>query len=142
MNGRGKKASKRVGRHLKKRGVKIDKIVSSGAKRAYETAKRVAKELNISKSCIDVRDELYDCDVKEILKVIKSIDDQYKSVLIISHNPTITDLAYDFTKDVRFNWLPTAGVVGLKFNTKSFKKITKGTKTEINLFITPKMLER
>ncbi len=43
LNGRGKKASKRVGRHLKKRGVKIDKIVSSGAKRAYETAKRVQK---------------------------------------------------------------------------------------------------
>jgi phosphohistidine phosphatase SixA len=49
LNERGKKDAPRMGKRLKEKNIHPDLIVSSSAKRAYSTAKKIAKVLNYPK---------------------------------------------------------------------------------------------
>ncbi len=128
LNKRGKKDAPLMGKVLKKREISPDVIISSSAKRAYKTAKAVAKELGYPKEEIIKDKRLYLINFGEFLDYIKNLDDKYQSVLIIGHNPGISDLfSYITGKESQ---MPTAAVGGVEFNINSWKEIEKG---EINV---------
>ncbi len=135
---RGKKDAKLIGEYLKEQNIKIDKIISSGAKRAKKTAKKVAKELNLE---VEIDDKLYMCEIDNILDVIQEIDDTLESILIVSHNLAVSNFVYHFIPKRDFEWIPTAGLVGIEFDVNSFKEINFSLKPNLLLFITPKMLK-
>ena len=136
---RGKEDAKLIGEFLKKSQIKIDKIISSGAKRAKKTAKKVAKELGVEKIFID--DSLYMCGVEDILKVIQNSDDSLSSILIVSHNLAVSDFIYNFIPESKFEWIPTAGLVGLEFEVESFREIDFSKSLKPLFYVTPKMLK-
>ncbi|MCK7524659.1 MAG: histidine phosphatase family protein [Ignavibacteriales bacterium] len=104
------------------RKIKIDLIISSPAKRTTETAKIFADILGYQSEII-FNDNLYEASYNEILEVINLIDDKYQNVLLVCHNPGITDLA-NYISNYFIENISTSGIVGLSTN-NSWKNINE-----------------
>ena len=122
LNRRGKKDAPIMADKLSMRKIKIDLIISSPAKRTTETAKIFANILGYQSEII-FNDKLYEASYNEILEVINLIDDKYQNVLLVCHNPGITDLA-NYISNYFIENISTSGIVGLSTNS-SWKNINE-----------------
>ncbi len=114
-------------------------IISSTAKRAKETAFIFAKEFGIPVKEVVLTRNLYLASADNIIEELYGIDNNINSVMIVAHNPGLTDLVNDFSKDYIDN-LPTSGVAKVVFKTNSWEK-TDTSKFNLEFILTPKMLE-
>lgn len=137
LNSRGKNDAKEAAKRLKKAKVKPDAIFSSQALRAAKTAKIFADELDIKKEKVSFEKCLYEASCEEIFEFIKGIDDKFKTIFIIGHNPAITDIA-EFLSDSFITSLPTCAVFGIEFMAENFGEITEAS-GEAFMFDYPKM---
>ena len=64
-----------------------DIILSSGAKRALNTAELFAKELEFDVKNIHQNDQLYHASLQDIIEVVQGIDEQFETAMLFSHNP-------------------------------------------------------
>jgi phosphohistidine phosphatase len=96
------------------RNIKLDLVISSSAKRTSDTATIFSEVLGY-KADILLKDELYESSSYEILKCINQIDDIYSNVLIVCHNPGITNLT-NYLSDFLISNIPTTGIVGFSFD--------------------------
>ena len=111
---RGKYDSPRMADKLLRKGFTFDLIVSSSSKRTSDTAKIFADILGFN-SKIVFEDKLYLASYSEILEIINGIEERYRSVIVVCHNPGITDLA-NYLNDLFIENIPTTGIVGLAFD--------------------------
>ena len=118
LNERGLKDAPRMGRRLSDKGVSPDLIISSPAARAIATAKLISEELGYSKKNIQQARAMYHAGPGNLLDEIRKVDDKYETLVMVGHNPGITEFANDLLKESIGN-IPTAGVVAgnLKINT-------------------------
>ena len=100
-----------MGKRLARRGLDPDLLLTSTALRARETADYLAAALDIERSRIRVERRIYLASPGELLKVIAALDDSLASVLLVGHNPGLTDLANMLLPSLDLDNLPTAGVV-------------------------------
>lgn len=115
LNERGKANAPLMAERLKARGIdRLDLIVSSPARRALGTAKRVADAFGYARECIQVRDALYAASAEAWLEAIHALVPQQRSVLIVGHNPEVTEVAGRVCPQ-RIDNLPTAGMLVLRF---------------------------
>ena len=111
LNNRGKRDAPQMAKNLLKKAVDFDLIISSSAKRTSDTAKIFADTLSF-KSEIVFNDNLYEASYKQILKVVNQINDKFYNVILVCHNPGITDLV-NYLSDNFIDNIPTTGIVGL-----------------------------
>ncbi len=124
LNRRGKRAAKLIGETLAAKGFIPDLILSSDAKRARSSAKRLLKGLGgkgVSK--IELDPMLYEADAATIMREISKTPSHIQTLLLIAHNPGISDLAAMLSGDNSLSWLPTAGTVIFEFNVDSWKDL-------------------
>ena len=139
-------------RPLKKRGIndialvseafkdsnfKADIVFSSPANRAYSTCKLFLKHLKIPSETCEVVEDLYDFGGQNVINFLKSLNDDYKNVIIFGHNHAFTSISNIFGTKFIDN-LPTSGLVMIQFNTNQWSKIKEG-ETLLTLF--PKELK-
>lgn len=115
---------------------KPDLIVTSNAKRALETSKLVAEAIGYDEGNIQVEDKLYEAGVEDLISEIQLLDEKYKSVLLIGHNPGLTLLA-TFLTDQHVNNLATCGSIAVEFDTKTWGNIAEAN-TKILFIDEPK----
>ena len=118
LNKRGKKDSGEMGKRLAGRGVSFDLMVSSSAKRALTTAKRVAKKIGYSKKNIVFDRSLYLSELESYRSIAQAFLAQVDSLAIIGHNHTITEFAEYLTGESLVN-IPTTGIVAIALPEKS-----------------------
>ena len=121
---RGEKDAPMMGKILASKGVKPELIISSPAKRAIFTAYILAEEINYPKENIATKEDIYEAATSDLLEIIEQLDDSLKSVMLVGHNPSFTNLANYLTDD-RFDNIPTCGVVAIGFDVFEWKKIDK-----------------
>lgn len=126
LNARGKRDAPEMGRRLKAAGVMPDRMVASPAKRAYATAKKIAKELGYKKAAIQTQQRLYHAEAEEILAVVRELDDNDEIVFVFGHNPGLTDFVNMVGNGVDIENIPTCGVVVFKCNVKSWIELQPG----------------
>src|SRR6266550_4389939 len=131
LNDRGKREAPRMGKRLAKRRVKPDLILSSPATRALATAEIIAKKLDYKPRNIVVDDRLYAVEAEQLLDVIRQLDDGAKRVMLIGHNPELTELAHRLSSKITH--LPTCAVAEFKFNVKSWSNIGKAKLAKVAL---------
>lgn len=119
LNKRGNKDAPKVGSILAE-SFQPDLVLCSSSKRTRETYEHM-KEFLPPHQFNETR-ELYHASAGDILDIIKSCNDQYGTVLIIAHNPGITDAFYRLC-NVRIDNVPTAGVGVIRFKEDSFKDL-------------------
>jgi phosphohistidine phosphatase len=98
LNDRGRKAARRVGRELKRRHVRFDRVIASPALRVRETLDELAKGYDKD---LDIRfdERIYDAGVETLLDVVQSISDEVHAPLLVGHNPGLQELLLRLTRD-------------------------------------------
>ncbi len=137
---RGKNDIKLISLWLKKHNVKPDLVISSPAKRAKKTLEILRDILNIKKDNIRFDKNIYEANVKYLIDMLAKLDNKYKEVFLIGHNPSLNDLA-EFFSDTIITNIPTSGVIAIEFNVKSWNEI-KRKKGNIVFFEYPKKLKK
>jgi phosphohistidine phosphatase len=112
LNKRGKKDAPFMAGIFVKMDEKPEQIITSPALRAYTTAQIFAEALKINSGLIK-EPGLYLADRNTITEIIKKTDPGVKSLMIVAHNPGITEVS-DFLSGTEIQNIPTTGIVKLK----------------------------
>lgn len=104
---------------IKEKNLTIDHVISSPAVRALETADLICRELNIDHQLIEIDKRIYTNTLDELLRVIHEINDEFKNVMLIGHNPGFSQLAAYLTGDSSIR-LSTCGTCFLASNRESW----------------------
>ena len=118
----GKREAELVGELLIKKKEFPQLIISSSALRTITTAKIVAKKINYPEKEIIINENIYDASSEKLQTIIQNTDPKINSLMLVGHNPGISDLIDDITDSI-FGYLPTAGLVCLKKDTQSWDDI-------------------
>jgi phosphohistidine phosphatase len=98
LNERGRKAARRVGRELKHRRIRFDRVIASPAVRVRETLDELAKGYD---GVLDLRfdERVYAADAKSLLDIIQGIPEEVHAPLLVGHNPGLQELLLKLTRD-------------------------------------------
>jgi phosphohistidine phosphatase len=90
LAGRGRKASKAIGRYLRDHDIEPELVLCSSAKRARQTLERLGP------AGVDahIEPELYGAGAHELLERLHAVPEAVASVMLIGHNPGMQQLAY------------------------------------------------
>jgi phosphohistidine phosphatase len=118
-----------MAKRLKEKKVYPDLILSSPAKRALSTSKRIAKVLGYSKRSIKRERSLYHAEEETILSVVRDVSDKHARIMIFGHNPGLTDFVNSImtAQQQNFDNIPTCAVIAFQFETSHWNNITWGT---------------
>lgn len=136
LNKRGKRDAPKIGNLLRKRNEIPDLIISSPAKRAFSTAKRFAKGLKYPGKKIATKKQLYMGSSENFIGVISQAEKKFKSIMLIGHNPGLTEFVNEISGENIDN-IPTSGVVRIDFDIDEWGEI-KNSKGKMIFFEYPK----
>ena len=122
LNKRGKKDALEMGQRLKRQDIMPDIIVSSPARRAMSTAKKIARQLGYPKENIQIAKEIYEAGLDALLFLIKNIHGNPGSLMLFGHNPAITEFANALT-GINIHNIPTCGIVSIQFDLDQWSQI-------------------
>lgn len=130
LNDRGKKNAPFMGKWLAQENIHPDLIISSPAKRAIITARKIAKEIDYLKDKIIQDKNIYEASVKTLLQIVNQIENEQNIVFLFGHNPGFTDFANYLTGENISN-IPTCGIVQINFEIDDWKEVSKDLGTLI-----------
>ena len=107
LNKRGKQDAPRMGKFLREQGLVPDRIISSTAKRARNTAKAVAKVCHCEDK-VELTQEFYHAGPGAYLAVLQNVPDDNQRVMVVGHNPGMEALVTHLTG--RMETMPTAAL--------------------------------
>ncbi len=116
----------------------IDQIIASPAERAYATALIIADKLGFHSNKVVANEILFTGDDKDALEIMEGLDDSTNSVMIVGHNPVITQVANHFANP-KLDSLPTTGVVSVHLDVDKWADLKKA-KVIQNFTVWPGML--
>ena len=125
LSERGERDAPKMGKRMAARKVRPSRIIASSAARASAPAKFIAEALKYPAEFLQVEKELYLATPDQILELVCSQEDNFSDLLLIGHNPGITDLANRLLPSIGLNNLPTSGVVALDFDTKKWSELAE-----------------
>jgi len=124
----GKKDARAMSRRLRKKSIVPKLFISSPADRALETAHIFAKALGYSPQKILLEDEIYDDGEETLKEIITGIDNEYNTVMLFGHNPSLSKLANDLLQDFGAD-IQGSGVVGIAFDVSSWQDVSAESAT-------------
>ncbi|WP_310598902.1 histidine phosphatase family protein [Desulfobulbus sp.] len=128
LNKRGERDAPEMGRRLARRGLRPDLIVTSSAVRALATALHYARQLDIPPEQVRRNRAQYSASVPELIELIRTVDPDVSTLMLVGHNPESTGLA-NVLGGLRIDNIPTCGIVGLAFPQRTWAEIETGTGT-------------
>ena len=139
LNARGKKDALLIGYKLEEDKIIPDKIISSSAKRAYDSAKQIAECIKYPESKIAITDDIYLAGLPQLVRLIQNLKDKWEHVFLFGHNPYFTELPNLYGKKIISN-LPTTGVYQISFKCDKWADISLNNGKNTYL-LTPKELK-
>lgn len=124
LNVRGYRDAYNMANLMKEKQLLPNLIISSPAIRALTTALIFCRTFKFEPKDIILYTNLYETGVKDYIDIITRSDDQYKSIMLFAHNPTITELANTLTNPFTEN-IATCGIVGITNNCLQWKNFAK-----------------
>jgi phosphohistidine phosphatase len=137
LNARGKRDAPEMGRRIANHGIRPSLIIASPATRAWTTAKIIAREIDYPNEFLQREDNLYMASLEDLLDVVVAQDDDFNSLMVVCHNPGLTEFA-NFLVPGLTNNLPTAGVVSVQIDQEDWS-LYKRPKTTLLAFDYPKL---
>ncbi|TXK47921.1 phosphohistidine phosphatase [Pontibacter qinzhouensis] len=101
---------------------KVDVIVTSPANRASATARILASKLYYDDQHILYVPELYNAGEPKLLQAISTLPDKDKTLLLVGHNPGITQLARHLL-DKHITYLEPANVLAISLELEKWEDI-------------------
>ncbi len=137
---RGWSDAKLIAEYIHKKGYRPDKIITSPAVRAYQTATVFSMVFDYDESNFEKLQILYDGDVTQaLIDAIVSKSKDSDTVIVVGHNPDIAILAMHLCNE-RIEKFPTGGTAVVSFNIDDWNEVEVG-KGKLELFVYPSMLK-
>lgn len=136
LTDRGKLRSSILADHLLSCKEKIDIIITSGAARAKSTADIFMSTFKLSEESLVINDELYTAHEPWILMdMLWNCDNSISSIMIVGHNPVLSELAFILTGGFR-NSMAKGSLVKIEFNINLWEEleVSKGALAFYKLF--------
>lgn len=125
LKGRGVRDGALVSEHVKDLVKAPQRIITSDAVRALTTAEYFKEAFGVSDSDFTTNHNMYDFSGRQVMEIIKGLDNSLKRVMIVGHNHAFTSIA-NMLGSVYIDNLPTCGFVQIKFDSDSWADITTG----------------
>lgn len=138
LNERGLRDAPAMANHLKQLGILPDSIISSAANRAEKTARIMAEVLLGDADQIVSDKDLYAASAEYLLAQIKITDNQVEQLMLVAHNPSISELL-DLLVDGSGQDMPTCSVAVIGLDVSDWKQVIPGTGV-LEHFAGPKQL--
>ena len=136
LNKRGYKAIDIMAKKLLKKNVLFDLIYSSPALRAAYTARSLAQRLSFPLEKIFYTESLYESGKESVIQLITKTSDDFNSLAIFSHNPTLNLLTNYYIHHFSEN-IPTLGIVEIEFKTNTWANLS-AENAKLNMLDYPK----
>ncbi len=115
LNPRGERDAPEMGKRIVNHGIRPSLILSSPAVRAWTTARIMAAAIGYPAEFLQREESLYLASLDDLLGAVVAQDNGFNSLMIVAHNPGLTEFA-NFLLPGLTNNLPTAGVVSLQMD--------------------------
>lgn len=112
-----------MGERLKAQGIAPDAILTSPAVRACATAQIIAATLHFDHERIVVDKRIYATSAGRLLDIIQSLDQGSGCVMVVGHNPELTELALRFSAEI--DHMPACAVAQFGFGVNGWSGIGK-----------------
>jgi len=130
----GKLAAKKMGTLLAAGGFVPNKIISSTAARARETALGVHEFLNNNIE-IEYSKQLYNAKPAMCLEHLINLPDEIEFVMLVGHNPGISNIL-EISCRINLN-MPTAAIAEIHFDIQQWNNLEEFTKGTLNNYWNP-----
>ena len=138
LDERGYRDAPFMGQKIFEKGIEFDLIIASPSQRTTETIQFICKEIDYPIEKILWDESVYLSSSENLLKIIRNLDSDIKTVAIVGHNPSMTETANILQKTEKIENVPTSGIVSVSFSLKDWSDL-KPKKGKFNFFIYPKM---
>jgi phosphohistidine phosphatase len=112
---RGERDARRIGERLRAHQLSPSLILASPATRTLQTARLVAGSLDYPRDAIALERRLYLAEPPSIVEVIAEQAPAIESLLVVGHNPGLTQVVHDLLPSFDVEDLPTGAVVALEY---------------------------
>jgi phosphohistidine phosphatase len=136
LNGRGKRDAPLMAKRFHEAGIRPSLILSSAAVRAWSTARIFAREISYPNEFLQRDIKLYLASPDTLIDIIASQDSGFNSIVLVGHNPGLTELAQFLVPGVTDN-IPTCGLVSVSIDADDWNLRT-ANRFELNLYDFPK----
>lgn len=112
LNKRGRRDAPFMAARLAQSGARPGLILTSPALRARLTALPLREALQLAPERLVEEPRLYEADAGRLLEILRGLEAGIEHVLVVAHNPGLTDLV-NLLSDAGIDNLPTCGIVSL-----------------------------
>lgn len=140
LNRRGTAAAEAMGRRLLELELVPELVLVSPALRTQQTAEIVARALSIPARCVLREDKLYLAAAGDLLQVAQHSGPRIAHLLLIAHNPGVSELAQLLVPNGRASGLATGAVCSIAFQADNWDGIGPAAVTDVQREAPPKGL--
>jgi phosphohistidine phosphatase len=116
LEARGQRDAPEMGRRMRQQQLKPDRVLSSPAVRAITTATIMTRELGVAASKVVQDERLYLAGPKDMLRVVQELGGNTGHLMVVGHNPGITEFADRLSSERSIDNMPTGAVYTLEFD--------------------------
>ncbi len=131
-------AAARIGHYLHDQHIVPERLLSSTANRAKDTAKVVAEQLGIKPDTIELIADLYDGGPRAYLAALNALPGACGSVMLFGHNPDISYFA-EFLTHESLGDMDKGAVAAIEFDDLNWDEISGRTGT-LAFYVSPNHL--
>jgi phosphohistidine phosphatase len=126
LNPRGQRDAPAMARRLRSRRLKPDRILSSPAVRALTTATVMARELRVAPALLQSVERLYLATPVDVLAVVRELGGAARHLMVVGHNPGITEFANRLSGGETIDNMPTCAVFTARFDIAAWDRLDWG----------------
>jgi phosphohistidine phosphatase len=138
LNRRGRETAPQMGRLIASLGLTPDRILTSTAVRARDTAELVARSAGYEGE-IEHRPDLYHASPHDCLAALGNLPDEIDSAMIVAHNPGLEELVSGLAGN--YERYPTAALAQVELDIAAWKDLRDWSQARLVNIWRPKELE-
>ena len=127
LEARGQRDAPEMARRLKDAHGKPDRILSSPAVRAITTANIMSRVLGVPAAKIVQDERLYLASPRKMLEVINELGNGAKHLMVVGHNPGISEFADQVSGDRSMDNMPTCAVYTVEVDLTDWSELVWAT---------------
>jgi phosphohistidine phosphatase len=139
---RGREAAARIAAHIRGRGIAPQLVICSPAVRARQTLEGLGDAIGDAR--VEIDPAIYDAHEADLLEVLRRVEPEISSTMMIGHNPSIERLALLLAAESTLldglrQKFPTAALATLTFEVAEWQELRAG-RGELTEFVKPREL--
>ncbi len=136
LSRRGCRDAKKAAKRFARTDYAPDLLVASPSRCTRETAEFFVQKLTLPEESVRFDAHIHEADLAELLRLVHELDDQYNTVMLVGHNPGITDLFHHLL-DSNIHHLPNSSISVIELPSEGWRDMACNT-GRLEQFICPK----